>query len=125
MLKSQLKSWSLLAALALAAFPAAAQPLKIAVIGLIHSHEGGYVPRMTRSDQVKLVGIAETIPDLVNLAKEKQGAKDVPFFDDYKRCLTKPSPTSWAFVENNRHSPQRMRSPPHPRDLRKAACVYL
>jgi predicted dehydrogenase len=99
-----LNSWRLLAALSLAALPALAQPYKIAVIGLIHSHEGGYVPRMTRSDQVKLVGIAETLGDLVALAKEKQGAKDVPFFDDYKKMLDETKPDFvWAFVENNRH----------------------
>jgi predicted dehydrogenase len=92
------------AAFLLAALPALAQPLKIAVIGLIHAHEGGYLPRMTRSEQVKLVGIAETIPDLVNLAKERQGAKDVPFFSDYKKMLDETKPDFvWAFVENNRH----------------------
>ena len=98
------KSWRLVAALTLAALPALAQPYKIAVIGLVHSHEGTYVPRMTRSEQVKLVGIAETIPDLVSLAKERQGAKDVPFFDDYKKMLDETKPDFvWAFVENNRH----------------------
>jgi predicted dehydrogenase len=98
------KSWRLVAALTLAALPALAQPYKIAVIGLIHSHEGTYVPRMTRSEQVKLVGIAESIPDLVNLAKERQGAKDVPFFGDYKKMLDETKPDFvWAFVENNRH----------------------
>jgi predicted dehydrogenase len=98
------KSWRLVAALTLAALPALAQPYKIAVIGLIHSHEGTYVPRMTKSEQVKLVGIAESIPDLVNLAKERQGAKDVPFFDDYKKMLDETKPDFvWAFVENNRH----------------------
>src|SRR6478672_5794162 len=98
------KSWRLVAAFTLAALPALAQPYKIAVIGLIHSHEGTYVPRMTRSEQVKLVGIAESIPDLVNLAKERQGAKDVPFFDDYKKMLDETKPDFvWAFVENNRH----------------------
>lgn len=92
------------AALALAALPAFAQPYKIAVIGLIHSHEGSYVPRMTRSTQVKLVGIAETIPELVQQAKERQGAKDVPFFDDYRKMLDETKPDFvWAFVENNRH----------------------
>ena len=99
-----LKSWRLGTALSLAALPALAQPYKIAVIGLIHSHEGTYVPRMTRSEQVKLVGIAESIPDLVNLAKERQGAKEVPFFDDYKKMLDETKPDFvWAFVENNRH----------------------
>jgi predicted dehydrogenase len=98
------KSWRLVAALTLAAVPALSQPYKIAVIGLIHSHEGTYVPRMTRSEQVKLVGIAESIPELVSLAKERQGAKDVPFFDDYKKMLDETKPDFvWAFVENNRH----------------------
>lgn len=98
------KSWRLVAALTLAALPVLAQPYKIAVIGLIHSHEGTYVPRMTRSEQVKLVGIAESIPELVSLAKERQGAKDVPFFDDYKKMLDETKPDFvWAFVENNRH----------------------
>src|SRR5947208_1381577 len=98
------KSSCLVATLALVALPALAQPYKIAVIGLIHSHEGSNVPRMTKSDQVKLVGIAETIPDLMNLAKERQGAKDVPFFSDYKKMLDETKPDFvWAFVENNRH----------------------
>ena len=97
-------SWRLGAALLLAALPGLAQPYKIAVIGLIHSHEGTYVPRMARSELVKLAGIAETIPELVTQAKERQGAKDVPFFDDYKKMLDETKPDFvWAFVENNRH----------------------
>jgi predicted dehydrogenase len=92
------------AALSFAALPALAQPYKIAVIGLIHAHEGGYLPRMTRSEQVKLVGIAETIPELVQQAKDRQGAKDVPFFADYRKMLDETKPDFvWAFVENNRH----------------------
>jgi predicted dehydrogenase len=98
------KSWRVPALLALVVLPALAQPYKIAVIGLIHSHQSTYVPRMTKSDLVKLVGIAETIPELVNLAKEREGAKDVPFFDDYKKMLDQTKPDFvWAFVENNRH----------------------
>lgn len=92
------------AVLSLAALPALAQPYKVAVIGLIHSHEGSYLPRMTRSEQIKLVGIAETIPELVQQAKERQGAKDVPFFEDYRKMLDETKPDFvWAFVENNRH----------------------
>ncbi|HMC57566.1 MAG TPA: hypothetical protein VKJ01_00105, partial [Candidatus Solibacter sp.] len=68
----------------LAALPALAQPYKIAIIGLVHAHYGGQLPRMVRSQQVKLVGIAETIPELVAEAKG-QGAKDIPFFDNYKK----------------------------------------
>jgi len=97
-------SKSLIAAfLCLTALPAMAQTYKIAVIGLVHSHYGGYLPRMAQSQQVKLVGIAETIPDLIAEAK-KRGAADVPFFDDYKRMLDETKPDIvWAFVENNRH----------------------
>ena len=92
------------AVLSLAALPALAQPYKVAVIGLIHSHEGSYLPRMTRSEQIKLVGIAETIPELVQQAKERQGAKDIPFFEDYRKMLDETKPDFvWAFVENNRH----------------------
>src|SRR5579883_2138129 len=92
------------ALLSVAALPAFAQPYKAAVIGLIHSHEGTYLPRMARSEQIKLVGIAETIPELVQQAKERQGAKAVPFFDDYKKMLDETKPDFvWAFVENNRH----------------------
>ena len=94
----------LLAAALLTSLPALAQPYKIAVIGLIHAHEGSYVPRMVRSEQVRLVGIAETIPELVQQAKERQGSKDVPFFDDYRKMLDQTKPDFvWAFVENNRH----------------------
>jgi predicted dehydrogenase len=87
----------------LTALPAMAQTYKIAVVGLVHSHYGGYLPRMAQSQQVKLVGIAETIPDLVAEAK-KRGAADVPFFDDYRKMLDQAKPDIvWAFVENNRH----------------------
>ncbi len=95
----------ILASLCLAALPASAQqPYKVAIIGLIHSHEGTWVPRMARNPQIKLVGVAETIPELVTQAKERQGVKDVPFFDDYRKMLDETKPDFvWAFVENNRH----------------------
>ena len=91
------------ALLLLAVLPAYAQNYKIAIIGLVHSHYGGNLPTILKSQQVKLVGIAETIPDLVAEAKSR-GAKDVPFFEDYRKMLdaTKPD-IVWAFVENNRH----------------------
>jgi predicted dehydrogenase len=94
---------SKLALVILAVLPAFAQPYKIAIIGLVHSHYGSNLPAIVKSPQVKLVGIAETIPELIAEAKTR-GAGDVPFFDDYKKMLdaTKPD-IVWAFVENNRH----------------------
>ena len=70
----------------MAPLPARAQTYKIAVVGLVHSHYGGYLPRMAQSQQVKLVGIAETLPDLVAEAKQR-GAANVPFYDDYRKML--------------------------------------
>lgn len=93
----------LAATLLVAALPAAAQQYKIAVIGLVHAHYSGYLPGMAKSANVKLVGVAETIPDLVAEAKQR-GAAGVPFFDDYRKMLDQTKPDLvWAFVENNRH----------------------
>jgi predicted dehydrogenase len=58
---------------------------------------------MAQGEQAKLVGIAETVPELVSEAR-KRGAGGIPFFDDYKRMLDEAKPDIvWAFVENNRH----------------------
>jgi len=85
------------------AMPLAAQEYKIAVIGLVHSHVWGQLPAMLKGDPAKLVGIAETIPDLIEEAK-KRGAASVPFYSDYRKLLDEARPDIvWAFVENNRH----------------------
>jgi len=86
----------------LAALPAMAQQYKFAIIGLLHSHYGTNLPRMLKNPDVKLVGIAETIPDLVAEAKQ-MGAANVPFFDNYRTMLDQTKPdVVWAYVENNR-----------------------
>ncbi len=82
--------------------PVSAQQYKIAVIGLVHSHVWGHLPRMIKSDAVKLVGIAERNPDLV--AEAKKAGADVTYYDDYNKMLDETKPDIvWAFVENNRH----------------------
>jgi predicted dehydrogenase len=89
--------------LTVAALPALAQPYKVAIVGLVHAHYGSYLPRILKNPDVKLVGIAETIPDLVAEAKQ-MGAASVPFFDDYRKMLDQTKPDIvWAFVENSRH----------------------
>jgi predicted dehydrogenase len=90
----------LLAALAL---PLAAQEYKMAVIGLVHSHVWGHLPAMNKSKDVKLAGIAETIPDLVAEAQKIVG-NSVPIYPDYKKMLTEAKPDLvWAFVPNDQH----------------------
>ena len=86
----------------LLALPVYAQEYKIAVIGLVHSHVWGHLPKMIHGDTAKLVGIAEPNPDLV--AEAKKAGANVPFFDDYNKMLDQVKPDIvWAFVENNRH----------------------
>ncbi|MCX6625838.1 MAG: Gfo/Idh/MocA family oxidoreductase [Acidobacteria bacterium] len=89
-------------ALFLLGLPLAAQE-KIAVIGLIHSHVWGHLGKMVKGDVARLVGIAETNPDLIAEAK-KIGAPDNIFRPDAVRMLDEVKPDIvWAFVPNNRH----------------------
>jgi predicted dehydrogenase len=82
---------------------AAAEPHKVAVIGLLHSHVWSQLPNMVRGDVVKLVGVAEQHPELIGEAK-KLGVADSLFFTDYNKMLDQVKPDFvWAFVENNRH----------------------
>lgn len=91
-----------LLAMSLFLLPAGAQEYKIAVIGLVHSHVWGHLPRMIKGDVAKLVAIAEPNPDLV--AEAKKAGANVPFYDDYNKMLDEQKPDIvWAFVENNRH----------------------
>ncbi len=87
----------------LCGLPLAAQQYKIAVVGMVHSHVWGHLGKMIGGKQAKLVGIAETKPDLIAEAK-RRGAVDSLFFEDYKKMLDTVKPDIvWAFVENNRH----------------------
>jgi predicted dehydrogenase len=89
--------------LLLLALPLAAQEYKIAVVGLVHSHVWGHLGAMISGENAKLVGIAETQPELIAEAK-KRGAANVPFYSDFTKMLDETKPDFvWAFVENNRH----------------------
>ncbi len=68
--------------MALLALPSVAQET-IAVVGLEHSHVWSHLPKMVKGEPAKLVGIAESNPDLVAEAK-KAGAADKLFYTDFK-----------------------------------------
>ena len=85
------------------AIPLAAQDMKIAVIGLLHSHVWGHLPKMIQGQPARLVGITETNPELIAEAK-KMGATDAQFFSDAAKMLDETKPDIvWAFTENNQH----------------------
>lgn len=94
---------TLLPALLLAASATSAEQPTIAVVGLLHSHVWGHLGRMIEGKPARLVGIAESHPELIAEAK-KMGAPDSVFFADPKVMLEEAKPDIvWAFVENNRH----------------------
>lgn len=92
------------AALLAGAVPSAcAQQRTIAVAGLVHSHVWGHLQKMVSGKPAKLVGVAESIPDLVAEAK-KRGVPEELIFSDWKKMVEAVRPDIvWAFVENNRH----------------------
>lgn len=76
---------------------------RIAVVGLVHSHVWGHLNRMVEGQPARLVGVAETVPELIAEAK-KRGVAENLFYADYRRMLDETKPQIvWAFVENNRH----------------------
>lgn len=87
----------------LAAAPALAAEPTIAVVGLVHSHVWGHLNKMVSNQPARLVGVAETIPDLVAEAK-RRGVREELIHADWRRMLADTKPLMvWAFVENNRH----------------------
>jgi predicted dehydrogenase len=65
--RSMIKS-IFLAAICLIAFPSFAQtapPLRLAVVGLVHDHAMGFLPRLKGRSDVQLVGIVETNQSLI------------------------------------------------------------
>jgi predicted dehydrogenase len=77
--------------------------LKIAVIGLVHSHVWGHLTTMIEGKNATLVGVAEPNAELVAEAR-KAGVREDLFFTDYEKMLDQSKPDIvWAFVENNRH----------------------
>lgn len=75
----------------------------IAVVGLVHSHVWGHLGKMVSGQPARLVGVAESEPELIAEA-QKRGVPADLFFKDYVRMLDEKKPEIvWAFVENNRH----------------------
>ncbi|MCX6621514.1 MAG: Gfo/Idh/MocA family oxidoreductase [Acidobacteria bacterium] len=92
----------LTALLSFAVLPAFAEDYTIALIGLRHSHTWNHLNAIAKGEHAKLVGIAETAPELV--AEAQRRAPGVPIFADYKKMLDEVKPSIvWAFVENSRH----------------------
>ncbi len=97
------RSFLMMAAAQAAALGQQEPDVKIAIVGMVHSHVWGHLGNTVKGDKVKLVGVSETIPELIAEGK-KRGVADELFHADYRSMLEKTKPDIvWAFVENNRH----------------------
>ncbi len=82
---------------------ASAQEIRIALVGLVHSHVWGHLGTALKQEHATLVGIAETNPELIAEAR-RRGAADSLFRSDWRKMIDTDKPNVvWAFVENNRH----------------------
>lgn len=87
----------------LMSLPLVAAEHTIAVVGLVHSHVWGHLNKMVRGQSARLVGVAESEPELVTEAK-KRGVPENLIFADWKKMIDEVKPEIvWSFVENNRH----------------------
>src|SRR5271156_2293008 len=97
-----------LSVLCLAAMPLAARQYKIAVVSMLHTHVFGHLGIILKGDQVKLVGISETLPELVERAKRpdntRPGVPESLIFSDWKKMIDETKPDFvWAFTPTNEH----------------------
>ena len=75
---------------------------KIGFIGLRHSHCWRQLRDISNITEAEFVGVAESIPELVEEAKKIQ--PDAYYASDYHEFVqTRKPDIVWAFVENNRH----------------------
>ena len=108
----------ILARLCLLAFlvslPVAAQEYKIAVVSMLHAHVWLHLGDMLEGHNAKLVGVAETLPELLQRAKRtdqipqstktRPGVPENLFFADWKKMIDETKPDIvWAFTPTNEH----------------------
>jgi predicted dehydrogenase len=75
---------------------------RLAIVGLVHSHAWGHLRNIVKMPNVELVGIAEPVVELRDLAAKQ--APGVALYDDYRKMLDAQKPEAvWSFVENDRH----------------------
>jgi predicted dehydrogenase len=104
-----------LALICFLALPAAAQEYKIAVVSMLHAHVWLHLGTMLKGDKVKLVGVSETLPDLIARAKREDvipqtqnvtrpGVPESMIFSDWKKMIDETKPDMvWAFTPTNEH----------------------
>jgi predicted dehydrogenase len=91
----------------------AAQPYRLALVGLNHDHVWPQLPVILRGDLVSLVGIGETLPDRIarvereettNQGVTRPAVSSSLVFSDWRKMIGDVKPDIvWAFLETSRH----------------------
>jgi predicted dehydrogenase len=103
-----------LALLSFDALPGFAQDCKIAVVSMVHAHVWLHLGDMLKGENARLVGVAETVPELLERAKRtdqipqstnmRPGVPENLFFSDWKKMIDETKPDMvWAFTQTNEH----------------------
>jgi predicted dehydrogenase len=105
----------IVALLCFLSLPLAAQEYKIAVVSMLHAHVWLHLGTMLKGDKVKLVGVSETLPDLIGRATREDvipqtqnvtrpGVPQSLIFADWKKMIDETKPDIvWAFTPTNGH----------------------
>src|SRR5215467_4075756 len=91
-----------------AAMSLAAQPYKMAVVSMLHTHVYGHLGAIMKNENIKFVGVSETVPELVERAKKpdntRPGVPENLIFGDWKKMIDETKPDFvWAFTPTNEH----------------------
>jgi predicted dehydrogenase len=96
-------------------FSLAAEEYKIAVVSMQHAHVWLHLGTMLKGDKVKLVGVSETLPELIKRAEREDvipqtqgvtrpGVSESLVFADWKKMIDQTKPDIvWAFTPTNGH----------------------
>lgn len=97
------------------ALPCAAQEYKIAIVSMLHAHVWLHLGTVLKGDKVKLVGVSETLPDLIARATredvipqtrdvKRPGVPESLIFADWKKMIDQTKPDLvFAFTPTNEH----------------------
>lgn len=95
--------------------PLAAQEYKVAVVSMLHAHVWLHLGTMLKGDKVRLVGVSETLPDLIARATREDvipqtqgvtrpGVPQSLIFADWNKMIDETKPDLvWAFTPTNQH----------------------
>lgn len=90
-------------------------PPKMAVVSLLHAHVWLHLGTMLKGDKVQLVGVSETLPDLIARATredvipqtrdvKRPGVPEQLIYADWKKMIDETRPeVVWAFTPTNEH----------------------